>query len=263
MRLYSYLLKLQLLNALVYRFEYLSGIGRNLLLLLGSVFLWRTAYRGIDQVAGVTEAQMLTYTVVAVLMSACFHISVDSMLFGKAREGQIALDLIRPVHLVWYWLTEDIGRSLASITQFALPIFCVSLIFEQPPVPASLTSLLLFLPSCCLSYVILWQLGTLVGLAAFWVTEMGNISTIKTMMVLTLSGRLVPMWLFPAALADASRYLPFQYTFQAPLEIYIGRAVITDAVDILAIQAVWSILFTVLVHVVWVRAQRRVFVQGG
>ena len=52
MHLYTYLLKLQLLNALAYRFEYLSSIGRNLFFLLGSVFLWRTAYRGIDQVDG-------------------------------------------------------------------------------------------------------------------------------------------------------------------------------------------------------------------
>jgi ABC-2 type transport system permease protein len=69
--LHSYLLKLQLLNALVYRFEYISSIGRKLFLLLGSVFLWQTAYRGINQVEGVTEAQMVTYAVVGVLMSAC------------------------------------------------------------------------------------------------------------------------------------------------------------------------------------------------
>ena len=116
MRLYTYLLKLQLLNALAYRFKYLSSIGRNLFFLLGSVFLWRTAYRGIDQVAGVTEAQMVTYAVVAVLMNACFTISIDNVLFSKIRAGEISLDLIRPVNLVWYWMTEDVGRSLAAVT---------------------------------------------------------------------------------------------------------------------------------------------------
>ncbi len=74
MRLYVYIMKLQLLNALAYRFEYLSSIGRNLFFLLGSVFLWRTAYQGIDQVEGVDEAQMVTYAVLAVLMNACFHL---------------------------------------------------------------------------------------------------------------------------------------------------------------------------------------------
>ena len=121
MNLYPYLLKLQLLNALAYRFEYLSSIGRNLFFLLGSVFLWRTAYRGIDQVNGVTEAQMVTYAVVAVLMNACFIVSIDNVLFSKIRAGEIALDLIRPVNLVWYWLTEDVGRSLAAARSSPCP----------------------------------------------------------------------------------------------------------------------------------------------
>ena len=163
MRLYTYLLKLQLLNALAYRFEYLSSIGRNLFFLLGSVFLWRTAYRGIDQVAGVTEAQMVTYAVVAVLMNACFTVSIDNELFGKIRAGEIALDLIRPVNLVWYWMTQDVGRSLAAVTQFALPLLAISLLFVAPPLPAGVGAWLLFLPSCALSFLLLWLLSALVG----------------------------------------------------------------------------------------------------
>ena len=261
--LHSYLLKLQLLNTLAYRFEYLSSIGRNLFFLLGSVFLWQTAYRGIDQVEGVTGSQMVTYAVVGVLMSACFTINVDTTLFRKVREGEIAIDLIRPVNLVTYWLTEDLGSSLAAITQFALPILAISLLFVAPPLPADVPSLILFLPSCALSYLLLWQLSTLVGLIAFWVTEFGNISAIKQTMVLTFSGRLIPLWLFPEFVGTISRYLPFQYTFQAPLEIYIGRTSASGALNIIAIQVVWVAVFTLLVNLVWRRAQRRVFVQGG
>jgi ABC-2 type transport system permease protein len=261
--LHTYLLKLQLLNALAYRFEYLSSIGRNLLFLLGSVFLWRTAYRGIDEVAGVTEPEMVTYAVVAVLMNACFVIRIDGTLFGKVRAGEIATDLIRPVNLVWYWLAEDVGRSLAAVTQFALPVLAIALAFVAPPLPADALALALFLPSCALSFLVLWLLSALVGMTAFWVVDFGDVGTVKNSLVLALSGRLVPMWLFPDALAQVSRWLPFQYTFQAPLEIYIGRTPATEALSVLSVQAVWVVLFTLLVGLVWTRAQRRVFVQGG
>ena len=263
MRLYTYLLKLQLLNALAYRFEYLSSIGRNLFFLLGSVFIWRTAYRGIDQVAGVTEAQMVTYAVVAVLMNACFTVSIDNELFGKIRAGEIALDLIRPMNLVWYWMTEDVGRSLAAVTQFALPLLAISLLFVAPPLPAGVGAGLLFLPSCALSFLLLWLLSTLVGMTAFWVTDLWDVSTVKNSLVFALSGRLVPMWLFPDLIADASRWLPFQYMFQAPLEIYIGRVSAQEVVHLLSVQAIWVAVFALLVSLVWTRAQRRVFVQGG
>ena len=124
MRLHTYLVKLQFLNALAYRFEYLSSIGRNLFFLLGSVFLWRTAYRGIDQVAGVTEAQMVTYAVVAVLMNACFTISVDNVLFGKVRAGEIAIDLME-----WGQRLGDIGErdanaGIGDLNYVSVRIFC-------------------------------------------------------------------------------------------------------------------------------------------
>ena len=263
MRLYTFLLKLQLLNALAYRFEYLSSIGRNLFFLLGSVFLWRTAYRGIDQVAGVTEGQMVTYAVVAVLMNACFIVSIDNVLFGKIRAGEIALDLIRPVNLVWYWMTEDVGRSLAAVTQFALPLLAISLLFVAPPLPAGVGAWVHFLPSCALSFLLLWQLSVLVGMTAFWVTDFGDVSAVKTSLVFALSGRLVPMWLFPDFIADASRWLPFQYMFQVPLEIYIGRVSGQEVFHTLFVQGIWVAVFALLTGFVWRRARRRVFVQGG
>ena len=101
---------------------------------------------------------MVTYAVVAVLMNACFTVSIDNVLFGKIRAGEIALDLIRPVNLVWYWMTEDVGRSLAAVTQFALPLTAISLLFVDPPLPAGMGAGLLFLPSCALSFLLLWQL---------------------------------------------------------------------------------------------------------
>ncbi len=263
MSLHPYLVKLQLLNALVYRFEYFSSIGSNLFLLLGSVFLWRTAYRGINQVAGVNEQQMVTYAVMAVLMNAFFSVSINQTLFRKVREGEIALDLIRPVNLITYWLAEDAGRSAAAITKFALPVLLLSLLFVHAPVPSSLTSLLLFLPSCILSYLILWEISVLVGLSAFWVIEFGNVSAIKDMLVLVLSGRLIPLWLFPDVVQQVSRFLPFQYIFQAPLEIYIGRMPPLRALMTIMVQVFWVLLFGFLVHLGWGRAQRRIFVQGG
>ena len=50
MRLYTYLLKLQLLNALAYRFEYLSSIGRNLF------FFLAPSSSGALRIAGLTKS---------------------------------------------------------------------------------------------------------------------------------------------------------------------------------------------------------------
>tara|TARA_B100001123_G_C15316290_1_gene1026216 strand:- start:377 stop:1162 length:786 start_codon:yes stop_codon:yes gene_type:complete len=153
--LYTYVLKLQILQGLAYRFEFLSSLGTNTFFLFGTVFLWKSAYRGIG---GVVEEQMITYAIVSVLMRALFQISVDSTSLGKIREGQIAIDFIRPVPLPLFWLTEDLGRSLTATTKFCLPVLVVAIALLKVPAPATLTAGLIFIPSCLLSYLMLWQI---------------------------------------------------------------------------------------------------------
>lgn len=74
---------------------------------------------------------------------------------------------------------------------------------------------------------------------------------------------MIPLWLFPDVVQNVSRYLPFQYTYQAPLEIYIGRIPPSGALPVLLIQAVWIVGLTVVLALIWRRAQARVIVQGG
>ena len=206
---------------------------------------------------------MITYAIVSVLMRALFQISVDSTILGKIREGQIAIDFIRPVPLPLFWLTEDLGRSLTATTKFCLPVLVVAIALLKVPAPATLTAGLIFIPSCLLSYLMLWQISALVGFTAFWVIEFGNVGRIKDVFIRILSGSLIPLWLFPDFVQSVSRYLPFQYTYQTPLEIYIGRIVPSHALSILVIQATWIVAFSILISIVWRRARHRIIVQGG
>jgi ABC-2 type transport system permease protein len=263
MTLYTYILKLQILQSLAYRFEFLSSIGTNLFFLFGSVYLWKTAYRGIDSVQGVNEDQMVTYAIVTVLMGAVFRISVDTNIMAKVRRGDIALDFIRPVRLPLFWLAEDLGRSLTAITKFCLPVLALACLLVKVPLPASPAGGLLFVFSCLLSYLLLWELAALVGFSAFWVIELGNVGNIKNMLIRILSGQMVPLWLFPEPVQRISTYLPFKYTYQAPLEIYIGTIAPAAALSILSIQAGWILVLAALLSVVWSKARRRLFVQGG
>jgi ABC-2 type transport system permease protein len=261
--LYAYVLKLQLLQSLAYRFEFISSIGSNLFFLFGSVYLWKTAYRGIDTVGGVDEGQMITYAIVSVLMSSVFQISVDENILAKVRQGDIALDFLRPIRLPLFWLVEDFGKSLTAITKFCLPVLVVAILLVKVPVPATIPAGLIFIPSCLLSYLMLWQMSALIGFSAFWVIEFGSVGNIKNIIIRILSGQLIPLWLFPDVIQRLSKYLPFQYTYQTPLEIYIGNISVTDARPILLIQALWNFLFAAILSLVWYKARHRVIVQGG
>ena len=261
--LYFYLVRVRLIESLTYRFEYFSSIGTNLFILLGSVYLWKAAYKGIDSVAGVNQEQMITYSVVSVLMHSLFCTSVGSNLYHKVRYGDIATDFLRPLVPLRLWFGEDVGQSFASASKFVLPLLVVSVTLVKVPLPADSLSALLFLPSCVMSYVILWQVSALLGITAFWVTDLGSVGRIESILIFALSGRAIPIWLFPESVQRIMRYLPFKYTYQIPLEVYIGRLSPDQYLEAIALQGIWILGLSLLITLIWRRAQRRVFVQGG
>ncbi|WP_042167779.1 ABC transporter permease [Paenibacillus gorillae] len=261
---YWYITKMRMLTNLAYRFEVFTSVGTNLIIMLASVFLWQTAYGGgIGNVQSLSLQDLTTYTILSIILSSMFVCDVQNTIYYKIREGQIVTDFYRPIPLLACYLADDIGGSLSSLANKALPLIVFASLFFGIPWPSFLLNFLLFIPSCLLSYGILWLLSALVGLIAFWVMELGNMGMVKDSIVRVLSGSIVPLWFFPESVQTVSKFLPFQYTYQTPLGIYIGNIGTKEALTALAVQAVWVILLFLLLAAGWKRTKKKTLIQGG
>lgn len=260
---YWYMTKMRLLTNLAYRFEVFASIGSNLVLMVASVFLWHAAYGGIGQVNALGLQDLVTYTIVSILLASVFVCDVQNTIYYKIREGQIVTDFYRPIPLLACYLADDLGSVLSSLINKALPLFLFAWLFFGSPLPDSPTAFLLFVPSTLLSYAILWLLSAVVGLIAFWVMELGNMGMVKDAIVRVLSGSLVPLWFFPESVQTVSKYLPFQYTYQTPIGIYIGETGPAEAMQAMLVQAIWAgVLFGLLI-LFWNKTKTKTLIQGG
>ncbi len=260
---YVYLVKLQFLQVLAYRFEFFTKLAVNLLTMFLAIFLWRAAFRGIGEVSGVQERQMITYIIISACLSAAFSHSVQLLLYMRLYWGGIVTDLVKPIHLLGHYLAVDIGVGFSSLVLYVPAILVISLLLLRFPFPASFSALIAFIPSCYLSFGILWLMAALVGVLTFWTLELGQMHLAKDAVVTILSGSLVPIWFFPDVIQDISRYLPFQYTYQVPLGIYIGKISLSQASAAMLTQAMWIVILGLLLWMLWKRAQRKMSVQGG
>jgi ABC-2 type transport system permease protein len=260
---YSQIAKLRLLTSLTYRFEVVTSFASSLIIMAASVFLWRTVYRGIGAARGVDQQQMVTYAVLSVFLGAVFVTGVQGTVHRRIRRGEIAIDFIRPISLLGSWLAEDVGGILSALAIRFAPLLLFACLAFGVPAPCSWTILPVFFLSCVLSFGILWLLSALSGMLAFWTVEIGHMGIVKDALVWFLSGSVVPIWFFPAWFQSASRFLPFIYTYQTPLGIYIGRTPIGSAALALGVQAVWVVVLGLALAGVWRLGQRRVLVQGG
>jgi len=266
MSAYGYLVKMRILTTLAYRFDVFASILSNLVILIASVFLWKTAYagdHGAGAGAGVNEHQMIVYSIVSALLGSLFITDVQNTINQRVREGDISVDMLKPMPMLGYFLAQDIGSVVSALLNRSLPMLLFVAVFFVMPAPAGFSAFLLFLLSALLAYAILWLLSALVGMTAFWVMELGNMGIVKDLIVRVLSGSLVPLWWFPHWMQEVSRYLPFQYTYQTPLGIYIGRTGPSEAFFAMGIQAVWIALLVLLLYAVWSKAKRKTEVQGG
>ena len=68
MKAYLFVAKVRIQSALAYRFNVISTISIQCLLMFAMACFWKAAYGGTGNVSGVGEREMLTYTTISVIM---------------------------------------------------------------------------------------------------------------------------------------------------------------------------------------------------
>lgn len=263
MQAYRYLVRMKVQVGLTYRFEVLAVVATQLIVMVASVYLWNNAYSGQSSLAGLQRNQMVTYAVLAVVLSSLFQNGVQNAISRGVREGSIAVHFLRPADVIGMFFSDDLGTMVTAFFLKTLPLlFMGALVFGISP-PAGPLALCLSLVSVCFAFLILWLLSALTGMITFWAMYLGQLGVVKDVIVNILSGMLIPVWFFPPFLQTALRYLPFQYTYQTSIGIYIGRITPREGLFEIMVQLVWVVLLYGLVRLVWQRARRHVLVQGG
>lgn len=263
MSAYLYLAKMKMINSLTYRFEVITVLGSNLIMMMATVFLWKTAFNGIDSVSGVNESQMVTYAILSSILSSIFSFEVEATLNENIREGNIAIDLLKPINLIGKYFAQDIGGFITNLVNKLLPLTVIVLLFIKILPPVNFIYSVLFGFSLVLCYLLLWSMDAIFGIMTFWLMDIGNLVGIKNVFIKLLSGSVIPIWFFPNWLQNILSFLPFQYTYQTCLSIYIGKLSIIQAIEAICIQGIWVFLLMMIVHLLWKKARKSVQVQGG
>ncbi|MFJ6216457.1 ABC transporter permease [Streptomyces sp. NPDC092296] len=181
----------------------------------------------------------------------------------RIRNGDIAVDLYRPVDLQAWWLASDLGRAgFQLITRGAVPLAVGALAFPLE-LPRDGRVWAAFLLSVLLAVVVSFALRYLVSLVGFWLLDVDGLRTLAQMTGMFFSGMLLPLALFPGALGAVARLLPWAALVQVPCDVLLERRVGAGLGRALGFQLLWAVLLLAAGRAVQVAATRRVVVQGG
>ncbi|MDE7273621.1 MAG: ABC-2 family transporter protein [Lachnospiraceae bacterium] len=263
MKAYLFVIKIRIQSALAYRFNVISTILIQCLLMFAMACFWKAAYGGTETVSGIGKQDMITYTMISVIMGNLLTMGVEGRIENSVYSGSVALDMLKPVSIYGIYLSEDLGDMVVSFFQTVVPLLILGTAMFGFPVPASAGHFILFLLSFCIGYLINWILAALLGMCAFKIIRMGPLVNVKGFIMKLLSGSVIPLWFFPEGFQTFLEFLPFVNIYQLPLGIYIGRYTYREMLLRTGLQLFWCMALWLIFNAAQKKAAAAVLVQGG
>jgi ABC-2 type transport system permease protein len=241
---------------IAYRAAFFMSFASSVFTLFALLYLFRNVFHGQSQLYGYTWADMRTYLALAFVLNAEYRMGF------RIREGEVALDLTKPIDYQGARFAESLGATVAELASALVVATLVLVLFHggTPPHPQALAlfalSFLLVVP---LKFVVIY----VTSLLAFWTHQFAGVWWTRQAVTNLFSGAMVPLVFFPGWLGTLAGYLPFRGIVYTPASIFLGKTTGTDALFWIAIQGAWLVGLWLLCRLVWNVAVRQLTVHGG
>jgi ABC-2 type transport system permease protein len=224
------------------------------------ISIWLGVLEGREAVSPYQAKTMTSYlTIVQCILSLTTFLTVGLGIQVGVRSGAVSVDLVRPVNYFLYVLSHELGRILYNVFHRSLPtglIISAAVGFVFPHHPFTYVWAIL---SLLLAVYLGLALNYLVGISAFWTTEIRWAHYILLTLVMGLGGQAIPVDLLPGVLGMIAPYLPFAGVLYYPAMVYLEKA----APQAIAFQALWAVALTFACLWLTAKARRKMEIQGG
>jgi ABC-2 type transport system permease protein len=260
---------------LVYRGDFALGTLMRFLPIVTQVFLWTAVFAATSRpdIAGYSRNDIVAYYLLAMLTRAFSSMpGLSTGIARSIRDGSVKKYLVQPVDYVSFLLAARIAHKLVYYAVAALPFAVVFFLCRGFfPAPPDALTILAFLASLALAFLLGFFLEATLGMIGFWVLEVSSIVFAYMLVQYLLSGHMfpidmladIPSGLPGASLADVVRWLPFEYTAYFPAAVWLGKIRGADLARSLAIEAAWVVVMALACRIAWRRGTRRYAAYGG
>lgn len=248
---------------LQYRGAVLGGILCQMFFGLILIALYRALY------AYRPQPQPLEHVVTYVWLQQAFFrmlLTTDSELSEKIGNGGIAYDLCRPMSPYAYYYVRDMAHKLVGSVLRAGPMLLLAALLPSGwgiTAPVSVGALLCALVSLGLGLLCVCALAAIANGFTLMTLDGRGIGAIMSMLLMTFSGNILPLTLFPDSWQSIIRLLPYAQLLDAPVRIYTGQQALQGVPAIWLLQAVWTVVLLLAGRKLWHMNEKKLVLQGG
>ena len=226
------------------------------------ILVWFTIMGSRSELGGYAKGDFIVYYL---FVTVGFYIVGGSFSrpIGRAiRNGEINKNFLQPYSVVFGAFAREQAWKL------------VSLVITLPPLLVIAYFLRVYL-SWGMVVGEWWQIGTslflgtilfamieaIIGLLAFWVTEIWPFAEMYEMLLYFFGGTMAPLTLLPISVQRVSAYLPFRYIFYEPIAIALGKE--SGPTQALGLQALFIVIMYAIYRLIWSRGIKKYEAIGG
>lgn len=247
-----------------YRLAALGGLVANLTFgLLKVAILFATVRAAGGQLHGYTTASMSTYVWLSQGMLGAINMDGRTDLAQRVKDGQVAVDFLRPVDLQAATLADESGAALFSLLPRGLPSVLLGAVTVGLQLPTSPVFYLLGAVSLVFGVVISVATVYLIAVAGFWLIETRGLQILYMLASGFLGGLYVPIALFPKWLLIVATATPFPSAMMYPVDVLSGLGGAGNAARLVLAQLAWLAGLAAVGQLLTRAGRRRLEVQGG
>ncbi len=247
-----------------YRLAAVGGLIANVTFgLLKVAVLFATVRAAGGEIHGYDVGVMSTYIWLSQGMLGSINLNGRSDMADRVKNGQVAVDFLRPLDVQAAAITTEVGQSLFTLIPRGIPPVLIGVLVVGMDLPHSVAPYLLGVVSLLLGIVLSAATVYLIAVAGFWIVETRGLQVLYMVVSGFLAGLFVPITLFPQWLRIVAEATPFPSMMMYPIDILSGRVDLAGSWRLLAFQVLWLVGVGCAGQLLTRGGRRHLEVQGG
>lgn len=263
MRPYWSILSARFRLLLQYRAAAIAGFGTQLFWGFIRVMIFTAFFKSSTSPQPMTLPETISYIWLGQALLLLLPWNMDREIHEKIRSGNIAYELVRPLHLYWLWYVREVAQRVAPVTLRAIPMFILAWLFLGLNLPPSFGAALAFVGSVVGAIFLSSAITTLLSITLFWTLSGEGMLRIMPNLTIMFSGLVIPLPMFPDWSQPILNFLPFRGLMDVPFRLYLAHLPPEQATGLIAHQLLWGLGLIGLGQILLKRGLKRVVVQGG
>ncbi len=214
------------------------------------VLVWFAILGDRQNVSGFTRGDFLIYytfiTVGWYIVGGTFGVTTGNGI----KNGRINTTLLKPYDVVLgQGIQEQAWKVLSIFITFPITALVLYIFRDIIHIQLTLGQSLLLILSLILGGINFALVEAIVGITAFWVTDMWPVDHIRGILLSLFGGFFAPLALMPPTILFFANLLPFKYMFYVPVSILLSKSQ-SPLIDV-SIQALYIFILFGLYKFIW------------